>query len=432
MSLGDLDELVQSCRNEEGKAYIAEAVSCYRAGAFRACIVSTWIAVVFDLIAKVRELALSGDAEAQKITTDLSTWQPLIELGDMAMIKKSLELERTIVDITNEKFGFFDGLQLIDLHRLRDDRNRCAHPTFQGSDQPYAPSSELARAHLVHAVRHVLSQPPVQGKAAVEHIMRSVTSSYFPQDNEAAKTQLRLGGLDRPKDSLVRAVVDQLIFGVLEGGADLKARPQTAAALKAVYDLHPGQAEPRIKRALNVICRRLSDVELPLIFALYHYLPQTWNFLELDNKQKFNELVKQLPDNRAAAVLPWALKIDGLHAEAETRIKKLGPREIGQVLKASQNPILVSRAVDLYCSSKNWGEANSTYEQAIEPIIDKLTQDQLRRIIAASQAEGADLNGANSFSGFARYIYEQERLPKPEILKLLTDNGMKNIADRIQ
>ena len=38
MSLGDLDELILTCRNEEGRGYIAEAVACYRAGAYRACI----------------------------------------------------------------------------------------------------------------------------------------------------------------------------------------------------------------------------------------------------------------------------------------------------------------------------------------------------------------------------------------------------------
>src|SRR3954451_20548959 len=173
MSLGDLDELVLSCRDEEAKSYVAEAVACYRAGAFRACIVSTWIAVVFDLIAKIRELSLGGDAAAKIIIDELTEWQPLIERDDLGAVRRSLELERDIVDIAHDKFAFFDGLQLRDLTRLRDDRNRCAHPTFQGNEQPYLPSSELARTHLVHAVRHVLSQPPVQGKAATAQIAKA-------------------------------------------------------------------------------------------------------------------------------------------------------------------------------------------------------------------------------------------------------------------
>jgi hypothetical protein len=34
MSLGDLDELVMSCRTDAGRRYIAEAVTCYKAGAY--------------------------------------------------------------------------------------------------------------------------------------------------------------------------------------------------------------------------------------------------------------------------------------------------------------------------------------------------------------------------------------------------------------
>jgi hypothetical protein len=132
MSLSDLDEMVLSCRSEEARNYVGGA------GAFRACIVSTWIAVVFDLIAKIRELALSGDAAAQEIVNNLNSWQPLIEVGDAGAIKNSLEFERDVVRIANDRFGFFEGLQVLDSHRLRDDRNRCAHPTYQGNEQPRA------------------------------------------------------------------------------------------------------------------------------------------------------------------------------------------------------------------------------------------------------------------------------------------------------
>ena len=65
MAITDLDELVLSCRTEQAKTYIQEAVGSYRAGAYRACIVATWIAVIFDLVEKVSDLALGGDAAAR-------------------------------------------------------------------------------------------------------------------------------------------------------------------------------------------------------------------------------------------------------------------------------------------------------------------------------------------------------------------------------
>jgi hypothetical protein len=38
----DLDELVALCRDKVAKKFIQEAVACYRAGAYRSCIVATW------------------------------------------------------------------------------------------------------------------------------------------------------------------------------------------------------------------------------------------------------------------------------------------------------------------------------------------------------------------------------------------------------
>jgi hypothetical protein len=57
-------------------------------------IVAAWIAVVYDLLAKIRELALGGDAEAQRITNEVTALQPRVELGDQGAIRRILEIER--------------------------------------------------------------------------------------------------------------------------------------------------------------------------------------------------------------------------------------------------------------------------------------------------------------------------------------------------
>src|SRR4028118_1473883 len=63
----DLDELIVLCRDKLAKKIIQEAVACYKAGAYRSCIVATWNAVVFDFLHKLRELELLGDKEASKL-----------------------------------------------------------------------------------------------------------------------------------------------------------------------------------------------------------------------------------------------------------------------------------------------------------------------------------------------------------------------------
>ena len=96
--LADLDELVLLCRSPEAKKYISEAVACYRAGAFRACIITTWIAVVFDFVDKLRELELSGD---KKATAKITEFEQKRQLAD---IRGALEFERRILDIARDDF----------------------------------------------------------------------------------------------------------------------------------------------------------------------------------------------------------------------------------------------------------------------------------------------------------------------------------------
>jgi hypothetical protein len=279
MPLGDLDDLIAECRTEEAREYIAEAVACYRAGAYRACIVSTWIAVVYDLLAKIRELALSGDGEAQAITGAIAALQPQVANRNVTAIKRILEIEHGILETANEKFGFFDGHHLIELSRLRNDRQRCAHPTYQGSEQPYAPTAELARTHLVHAVRFVLALPPVQGRAATAHVIAQVTSAYFPTEVAAAKAQLRAVGLDRPKDVLVKDVFDQLVLGFFEGSgntAALKAQRRVLSAIDAALEMFPGVTEPRLRHHLNRIIGRLHDSDKRLYLAFVRTIAVSW------------------------------------------------------------------------------------------------------------------------------------------------------------
>ncbi len=172
--LEDLDELTLRCRDEKAKKYIAEAVSSYRAGAFRSAIVATWIAVCFDVIEKLRELALAGDKQAEAQVKDIDLTR---RTGDLA---RALKFERELLQISKDIFELISPLEAIDIERLQEDRNRCAHPSLSSDDLAYAPSAELARLHIHSAVTHLLQHPPVQGKYALDRLTSEIDSEYFP------------------------------------------------------------------------------------------------------------------------------------------------------------------------------------------------------------------------------------------------------------
>jgi hypothetical protein len=383
---------------------------------------------VYDLISKIRELALSGDKEAESIVNVLNRWQTEIAKGSQVAIKSSLEFERSIVSTANEKFGFFEGMQVSDLERLHEDRNRCAHPTYQGMEQPYTPSAELARSHLVHAVRHVLSQTPVQGKAATAQIISLVQSNFFPKEVDKAKVQFKSVGLDRARDSLIRAVIDACVFGYLEGDGALKARPQTASALRALAEMHPQICESRIRRALNSVCRRVADGEQVFFIGLQSYFPQMWSFLQEDNRTRLIEVVRQCKDDIAQHAIPIVVELSEMHEVCRERLARLPAKELAFVSQQSSNPIIMQAAVNLYCSSKSWDAANSNY-RALEPLLEKLSESEVRRILVARSKEAADLPGSHSFFSFCRYVYKHEKIiPRNEILDTLTEEDADWIA----
>src|SRR5690242_20698150 len=123
----DLDELVLECRTANARRYIGEAVACYRAGAFRACVVVTWIAVVYDIIEKFRELALTADKNAEQT---MAQFDKIVAASDIVAV---LAFERSLLDVARNSFELLSEVEHAALKRLQEDRNRCAHPTFFGS-----------------------------------------------------------------------------------------------------------------------------------------------------------------------------------------------------------------------------------------------------------------------------------------------------------
>lgn len=113
----DLDELILLCRNEKAKSFIQEAVQCYKASAYRQTIVATWIAVVYDIIHKLQELELTGDANAARY---LERYEKIRKVGDL---RGSLEFEKNILEVAKDGFELISDIEYIDLVRLREDRN---------------------------------------------------------------------------------------------------------------------------------------------------------------------------------------------------------------------------------------------------------------------------------------------------------------------
>ena len=189
----DFDELILTVRNKISRAYIEEAINAYRSRAYKSAVISTWIAVTYDIIAKIRELASQGDKMALAFVADL----------DNAITNKNITqlsfIESGLLDKAHDDYEFLSTHEYSDLERIKEDRNNCAHPAFIDSDNLFQPTAEIVRAHIVHAILHLLQHQPVQGKAALERILNDIRQPSFPSDQKSVSEFLSDKYLDRAR-----------------------------------------------------------------------------------------------------------------------------------------------------------------------------------------------------------------------------------------
>jgi hypothetical protein len=243
----DLDELIVRCRDKVSRKFIQEAVACYRAGAFRSCIVATWNAVVFDFLHKLRELELFGDKEAAKRLEEFD------KLRNSEDYKALWKFESDIPEIALTKFELISTVEKSDIERLFEDRSRCAHPSMTSLEEPFEATAELARYHLRSAVTHLLERPPVQGRAAQLRIFEDIKSEYFPTDPELAIKHFEKSPLTRARFVLVKDIVLGLTTDLLIEDRPEDERSRQFSALNAVSMMYH-------KETRDILNDKLSDI----------------------------------------------------------------------------------------------------------------------------------------------------------------------------
>ena len=111
----DLDILLTRIREPRSKSYFLDAVRAYKANALRAALSSAWVAVVYDLISKYRELSTMGNAQA---TAYLKDWDAATNITNKQNTAKLLRMESKILCHAAREIQFLNPHALIQLKRF--------------------------------------------------------------------------------------------------------------------------------------------------------------------------------------------------------------------------------------------------------------------------------------------------------------------------
>ncbi|WP_299413529.1 hypothetical protein [uncultured Sulfitobacter sp.] len=421
MILG-FEEMIVRCVNDDAKIHIREAVRCYEAGAYRAAIISTYVAVCFDLIAKLHGLASGGDQEAQKIVENLGKLHVQQQNGAAQAIKGLLEIERNLLEDFRDKFDFFGHQEFEELTRLRADRHRCAHPTFSLDALPYAPAAELARLHIRSALHYVLSQPARQGKAALSSLQTVVVSPYFPSDLEDAVIRLRGTELSNARDPLVRAFVDDLAFGWPSPESAYHAHVNVFVAIDAAVEMHRSIVVPRLVAAINKLSASGIPDAVRFAAAMTVRVSEAGELVSEATQVVLKTWLKQDDADDKGFAVKAALKLGWWREDALKALETLGADQLVDVTDPPAE--IISRVAQIYGTASNWNEANALAGSIANPLADRFSPEDIAGVFSATN-NGADLRGSLGFREFIKLLYAKNEISNADLESLLDEHHLE-------
>lgn len=417
--LVDLEELLLQCRDVRARAYMAESISSYKSGAYRSSIVSSWIAVCYDILGKLHELELSGDKEAEKLVHEIEVAR---QSND---IKKLLEFEHNLLTVSKDKFELLSDIEYSDLLRLVEDRNRCAHPTLMADGTAYSPSAELARTHIRNAVDHLLKHPPIQGKQALDRILSDIDSRYFPTKRVEVKSVMASGMFSNPRESLIRNLIVVLLKSVLLEQPDSGSNIRRLAALFAISDLHRSAFERVISANLQRIASRVSDNGMHRVASLLIEFNYFWDYFDQDMKSKLENYTRLLPYPELSLILDL-YDIPQLSEYARIRIRTADSARLRDALLFSEpNSEVLDNYIENLASIRGY-TVGIEWCKEISQHSSKLSLEQVKQIIIAA-ARNNSIKRCFEFPNLLRSIERSSSVNLEVLNQLLTESNLPPI-----
>jgi hypothetical protein len=376
LQLSDLDELSQKVRNSYSRNYFNEAIISYRAGAYRAAIISTWIAVCIDIIEKIKELNLSNDPTVQPIENRLKN----IHQNDIAGM---LAFEKDVLDIACDQLQLISIIEKSHLERLKDDRNVCAHPTFSHDGSQFFPLPELTRAYIVQAANYLLIHAPVKGRVVINHIFDLVKEESFPEDEEKAFAVLSSDSyLGRIRDSSVRNLIIIFLKRLFrdEERIDINLLYKISSALGAIYRLYPEIYVEVLSTKFNQMLAEAKDKQLKRIFPFLIKRSDSWGKIENAVKIRIAEIL--LAMNADDLVSYQVSKLSSLNPDInfilQDRIEQLEYPDKIKLVGAIPIVTLKKHAITIFVESGSFNTAYSNGMNIIVPYVEYLDDDDIK------------------------------------------------------
>ncbi|MCE2523520.1 MAG: hypothetical protein J4F49_09940 [Rhodobacteraceae bacterium] len=381
----DIDVLALSVRDSESRRLIGEAITAYRGGALRSALISTWIAVAYDIIAKARELAGQGEAAPREFVGELDK---AIEANNRPKLQT---FEAELLNKANSDLQLLAPHEYTALARLREDRHLCAHPAFVVEDELYQPSPELVRAHILHALQHLLVHAPLQGKSAIARFDAALLSPSFPATADDIGAFLRERYLDRAKEVLVINLIKAIIsapFGTEH------AKYSSKTKLLAVTLREIGKAKTEIYDSImpGIVADKFEQVADDVLLRICPFLEndrRIWRWLKEPDRTR----IRRLLESADIEALKTCAAFDAFAVVplSEILLERFGSfDDTVQISIIAEHPRkeFVGRGLEIYARARSFSDAEYLGRSVILPLAAFLCAKDLETLLEAASKNG--------------------------------------------
>lgn len=385
-SVTDIDSLPNMVRNLNSRRLIDDAIAAYRGDALRSAIVSTWNAIVNDIIAKTRELVALEDIDAIRYIERLDEYIEDEKIGEIQ------RLERDILKFAEKKIKIINSQEARILNRIKEDRHMCAHPAFvKGEKTIFQPSPDLVRSHIVSALQCLLICPPLQGHSVLVKFKSDVVSTSFPSTYDSVKTYVNKKYLSASKETLIENMIIEILRIPFSVGEDEFARKRHQLAW-TLSEISLKKPDIFLKVAQSFISQQnhISTEQRMLGICVYLGVePIIWSWLSDPIKLNLIEIIKNA--NAADLIENFvfdAYYIPDLSQHLANKISSLYVND--QITIISNHPYkeFIALGISIYqtCGTYEW--ANFVGNTVIERLASQFEGSDVIRLLGAVKQNG--------------------------------------------
>lgn len=183
----------------------------------------------------------------------------------------------------------------------------------------------------------------------------------------------------------------------------------------------PGRFEALAEK-LSTMFRAVPDAELLATINFLRSVPDSWQYLEADVRQRLQNYVSSLPADDLDQV-DFLLRYAPLQMQARDRVRAATKKELREALFFDLPSEVADKYIDFYLESRSFDDANDWAKHMIVHTGD-FTADHVRRLLE-NAAKNDQILGSFQLGPLISNLRSRKKLSDAEFESLLQQNGLE-------